>query len=49
MTVLLTLAMARRSENDLRFLGARRLLLTGAGAAAKLRDPSRPDPFFNES
>jgi carboxymethylenebutenolidase len=25
------------------------LPLTGAGAAAKLRDPSRPDPFFNES
>lgn len=25
------------------------LPLTGAGAAAKLRDPSIPDPFFNES
>jgi carboxymethylenebutenolidase len=25
------------------------LPLTGAGAAAKLRDPSLPDPFFNES
>jgi carboxymethylenebutenolidase len=25
------------------------LPLTGAGAAAKLRDPSTPDPFFNES
>jgi carboxymethylenebutenolidase len=25
------------------------LPVTGAGAAAKLRDPSRPDPFFNEA
>jgi carboxymethylenebutenolidase len=25
------------------------LPLTGAGAAAKLRNPSLPDPFFNES
>jgi carboxymethylenebutenolidase len=25
------------------------LPVTGAGAAAKLRDPSIPDPFFNES
>lgn len=25
------------------------LPVTGAGAAAKLRDPSLPDPFFNES
>jgi carboxymethylenebutenolidase len=25
------------------------LPLTGAGAAAKLRNPSLPDPFYNES
>jgi carboxymethylenebutenolidase len=25
------------------------LPLTGGGAAAKLRNPSIPDPFFNES